>query len=282
MPILEKSYAKFDQNYERIEGGYGREGLRTLTGMPTFMVYNDPSMEDELYPVHKYIADHNYPSVASCCNDVEGGIDGLSTQHAYTLLDVAHLTDDDGNIVHTIAKMRNPWSREKYIGKWNDDDPVWTEKWKKQVDLQNRNDGHFWMPYSNFLKFFRFIDVAYYRDDYKTEYHYFEPTERDTYWRMHNPVDQEVYITGEVYSGRHFPRNDECQPKTNIRLYLRHADRTPVEPLRTSAKINKRGFATVGKYVGKLPKGEYQFRMSNRYHESGGQKNMTIQVSATQ
>jgi hypothetical protein len=35
MPLIEKAYAKLDQNYDRIIGGLGAEGLRTLTGMPT-------------------------------------------------------------------------------------------------------------------------------------------------------------------------------------------------------------------------------------------------------
>jgi len=35
MPLLEKAYAKLDQNYQRIVGGFGIEGLRTLTGAPT-------------------------------------------------------------------------------------------------------------------------------------------------------------------------------------------------------------------------------------------------------
>lgn len=35
MPLMEKAYAKLDQNYERIIAGMGYEGLRTLTGMPT-------------------------------------------------------------------------------------------------------------------------------------------------------------------------------------------------------------------------------------------------------
>lgn len=35
MPLMEKAYAKLDQDYQRIIGGWGFEGLRTLTGMPT-------------------------------------------------------------------------------------------------------------------------------------------------------------------------------------------------------------------------------------------------------
>ena len=279
VPILEKSFAKLDQNYDRIEGGYGREGLRTLTGMPTLMVYNDEGAEN-LLPVHKYISSRNFPSVASCCNEVEGGIDGLITSHAYTFLDVQELKDSSGKVAHVIAKLRNPWSSERYIGKWNDDDDEsWTDEWKEQVNLVDRNDGIFWMPYENFLKFFRFLDVAYY-GDYKTEFRYFEATARNTYFRVYNPVDQELFFTGEVYSGRHFPRAEKCDIDTNIRLYLRK-DGKSVEPLRSSAKINHRGFASVGKYIGKLPKGEYQFRILNR-NAPGGQKNVTIQISASE
>ena len=38
MPLLEKAYAKVDQNYERLTGGNGDEAFRTLTGMPAAMI----------------------------------------------------------------------------------------------------------------------------------------------------------------------------------------------------------------------------------------------------
>ena len=63
--------------------------------------------------------------------------------------------------------MRNPWSSEGYKGAWRDDDPAWTAAWKKQVNLVVANDGVFWMPYDNFIKFFSRTGVAFY-DDYKT------------------------------------------------------------------------------------------------------------------
>jgi len=35
MPLLEKAYAKLNQNYDRIAWGRGSEAIRTLTGAPT-------------------------------------------------------------------------------------------------------------------------------------------------------------------------------------------------------------------------------------------------------
>jgi len=100
-----------------------------MTGMPTFSVDFAGKHPKDLEHVHKFWHKHNFPSTASCCNKVKGGIDGLISGHAYTFLDIADLKDSSGNIVHTIAKVRNPWGSEKYSGPFSDDDDSWTKEW---------------------------------------------------------------------------------------------------------------------------------------------------------
>lgn len=109
MPLLEKAYAKLDQNYERLSGGWGQEALRTLTGMPTVDIRLSNKDKSELYPMHKYFAQKNMPMTSGCC--INGGKYGLVSGHAYSLLDVVELKDDaSGQVVHTLAKMRNLWN----------------------------------------------------------------------------------------------------------------------------------------------------------------------------
>lgn len=268
MPILEKAYAKFDQSYERIIAGNGAEGFRTLTGMPTFSIKHNGHTKSELYPIHKYVSAKNYPGTASCCNSVPGGIDGLVSGHAYSFLDVQELKDASGKVVHTIAKVRNPWGKEKYTGKFGDKDKTsWTAEWKKQVNLVDADDGIFWMPYENFIRFFRKVDVAYYQD-YKTEYKHYVADNRQKLLKINNPVDQELYITGEMFAPRNYPRATKCVPKNNVVLYFEKNGR-PIEKLKPYTFISWWGFGTTGKLAGKLPKGNYEFWIINQNAPNG-------------
>lgn len=86
MALLEKSFAKLNQNYERIVSGNPAEALRHLTGMP--VVSYTPSKAG--YWTEKRLADANYPMSTLCCNY---GSHGLTSGHAYTLLNVVTLSD---------------------------------------------------------------------------------------------------------------------------------------------------------------------------------------------
>ena len=133
---MEKSFAKLNQNYERIIGGLPRESLRFLTGMPTRSWFHRDwrGKMDYIQKMYKFFADRNFPMTASCCEN--GSWKGLVDGHAYTFLDVQELKDSSGNVKHTIAKLRNPWGSEKYKGPFSDGDSAWTEEWKQQVNLK--------------------------------------------------------------------------------------------------------------------------------------------------
>ena len=107
MPLMEKAYAKLDQNYERIIGGLGFEGLRTLTGMPTFYISHNygtnATAVAESFTLLKALSEKNFPMTTPCCHN--GGVDGLVSGHAYTLLDVVELSTGT-----KLAKVRNPWN----------------------------------------------------------------------------------------------------------------------------------------------------------------------------
>lgn len=114
--------------------------------------------------MHKYFASKNYPMTSGCCRG--GGVHGLISGHAYSLLDVKELKDSNGQTAHTLVKMRNPWNSEHYNGPWNDNDSRWTDDYKRQVDLKQTNDGIFWMEYDTYISKWYNTGVALY-DEWK-------------------------------------------------------------------------------------------------------------------
>lgn len=75
-------------------------------------------------------------------------------------MDIKELKDASGNVIHTLAKIRNPWSREAYHGPWSDNDSRWTDDFKKQVDHKVANDGVIYLPYSMLVEEWDWVSAA--------------------------------------------------------------------------------------------------------------------------
>lgn len=84
VPLFEKAFAKYNQNYERIEAGLGLEGLRVLTGLPVKYYNFYDFNEDEAWDRFSTYSKSDFPTTTACCRaDQDYGIvDG----HAYTFL----------------------------------------------------------------------------------------------------------------------------------------------------------------------------------------------------
>lgn len=56
---------------------------------------------------------------------------GLAASHAYTVLSVHNLLNENGSLRARLYKMRNPWGSDgAYAGTWRDLDPLWTTYFK--------------------------------------------------------------------------------------------------------------------------------------------------------
>ena len=93
MIILEKAYAKLNMNYANLDGGFGEESLRALTGMPIDQYFTADLTEDLLYKIIHGGQLQNFVMTASCTQSEFG----LAKLHAYTLLDSVNLIDKQNN-----------------------------------------------------------------------------------------------------------------------------------------------------------------------------------------
>jgi hypothetical protein len=91
--------------------------------------------------------------------------DGLKGGHAYTLLGAKVYTDADKKSHHLI-KVRNPWGREGYSGKFSDESEEMNKNnghaLKALGHQKNKRDGVFYIPFEDYYKNFRcdvFVDT---------------------------------------------------------------------------------------------------------------------------
>ena len=97
-----------------------------------------------------------------------------------------------------------------------------------------------------------------------------------------NPKAQWFYVTGEMYSERHYPRAAKCDPKNSVVLYFEDSAGTAVEPDRMSyGYMGWKGFATMGKFAAKLPAGEYTISVVNQNYKEAA-KDVALNFYATE
>lgn len=55
---------------------------------------------------------------------------GISPNHAHTIVGTYELKGFFGNVEHRLYHIRNPYGNDRYEGKFNDDDSIWTDNLK--------------------------------------------------------------------------------------------------------------------------------------------------------
>ena len=72
---------------------------------------------------------------------------GLEPNHAYSLLDVRCLGAE------RLVRLRNPWGKFSWKGRWSDQDSVWRSHpaLKEQLQPRGGEQGIFWMDFMDFM-----------------------------------------------------------------------------------------------------------------------------------
>ena len=168
--LLEKAWAKVNGGYMDIEAGFLSEALIALTGAPCHTFFIPQGDSEENWRVILEGEKKNF--IMACAsgdfnksgNDAADSSSGLSGNHAYSLLS-AHEIEHNGR-TERLVKLRNPWGKGEWKGDWSDESPLWTPQLKSQLNLNDDDDGIFFMTFKEWQKYFHDFDVCYYHDNY--------------------------------------------------------------------------------------------------------------------
>lgn len=153
-PILEKAWAKAKGTYGQTNGGFVVNGLRALTGAPTFTYYFSSYglTTAETFSLLDAANTANYPMGAGtgAGSDTTFNDCGIAYGHAYSILTTFTMDTYD------MVMLRNPWGITYYTGTWYKSDSNWTDDLVAQVPWSvdprtSDSDGIFVMEISDFV-----------------------------------------------------------------------------------------------------------------------------------
>jgi len=153
LPLLEKAFAKAHGDYSAIDGGFVGEGIEDLTGGVTSEVFatdildKDKFWREELMNVNK--------TFLFGCGQMSGTYGerrGIQEKHAYSIMEAREI---DGQ---RLLKLRNPWGRTEWTGRWSDGSEEWTPDWMHKLNHKFGDDGVFWISYKDLLRNYQHFD----------------------------------------------------------------------------------------------------------------------------
>ncbi|KAF8519740.1 cysteine proteinase [Hysterangium stoloniferum] len=147
VPLIEKAYAKFHGDYESLNGGSTCEALEDMTGFVSIRPSFDIIDPDDFW--HNNLKLVGTDRLFECHMGSDGEVHiGLIGNHAYSILAAKAYNGK------RFVKIRNPWGKGEWTGRWSDGSSEWTDEWRPALKLLEhgpKQDGSFIMEYEDFL-----------------------------------------------------------------------------------------------------------------------------------
>ncbi|ENH72571.1 Calpain-9 [Fusarium oxysporum f. sp. cubense race 1] len=165
LPLLEKAFAKVHGDYHALDGGWSGTAVEDLTGgVNTVVAGNRVLRKERLWRemLGSDGEDGEFVFGLSAGGPGEDHNNGIVLRHAYSILKVAEVEDEDGNKVR-LVKIRNPWGQKsedghgEWHGPWSDGSKQWTPHMIRKLRHQFGDDGIFWMSFSDMLDNFKWM-----------------------------------------------------------------------------------------------------------------------------
>ncbi|KAF4448636.1 hypothetical protein F53441_7985 [Fusarium austroafricanum] len=165
LPLLEKAFAKVHGDYHALDGGWAGTAVEDLTGGVTTVVAGNRVLRKERLwreMLGSDGEDGEFVFGLSAGGPGEEHNNGIVLRHAYSILRVAEVEDEEGNRVR-LVKIRNPWGQKsedghgEWHGPWADGSKQWTPHMIRKLQHQFGDDGVFWMSYNDMLDNFKWM-----------------------------------------------------------------------------------------------------------------------------
>ena len=168
--VLEKAWAKCNKSYEDIIPGNSADAFEFLSPAPFNTYYHNSETRPTLFETISEAQKKGYIVLADITETMSTNLESLSklgliTNHSYTVINTAVLRKTNGSEIKLI-KMMNMWGTNEWVGDWSDTSSKWTQEFKKEVGLEPKEEGIFWMSYDDYLQFYTTTHICKIHPDY--------------------------------------------------------------------------------------------------------------------
>ena len=172
--LLEKAWIKINEGYTNAIGGLFSEAILSLTGFPT-EIFKHKKLENQkdIFNLYKNIElGYKEGSIMACGSRIDENLlqYGLSPGHAYSIVYPQKWSERNVYLI----KLRNPWGKNDWRGKWSEYSPCWTEEFINYFKYKRKKDGTLFIELNDFIYFFDNTYICHLLYGALVKYFYFE------------------------------------------------------------------------------------------------------------
>lgn len=192
VPLIEKAYAKLFGCYETLVSGFIDDGVVDMTGFvceKKTLSDKDGMFTEDPDKFWEFMHESKENGSLMGCSVAGGGVEskviidgvncGVLSGHAYALNDIIELKGKEGKRnIHRLLRIRNPWGRGEWNGKWSDESEeiqnnmAKIEAYRNELELEEQfeigaEDGTFLINYKEWRNIYNRLFVA---NDFECEW----------------------------------------------------------------------------------------------------------------
>ena len=170
--LLEKAWAKLNNNYQNALSGWPNDIFRTFTGFSCEELNHNEENPERIWDIIKTVKENNGIICSSTKNEENLNDVGLIPGFTYSLVYTVEVEDEKNRKIYLI-KLRNDLGYSEWNGDWNIKSLYWNDHIKNQIDKNKLElkDGEFFMCLNDFISYFIRTDICHIiYDGYKKTY----------------------------------------------------------------------------------------------------------------
>lgn len=143
--LLEKAFAKVFGSYGRLEQIRKMHlGFVLLTGGYTRTISLGKTPEDQIWSTFKSYTENKW-LIGALTRKNRAKFTGLVSDHFYCVLDAKEIENEK------LLYLYNVWGNTEWTGEFSDHSQSWSDQQKKELSVEEKEDGLFWMRLEDFI-----------------------------------------------------------------------------------------------------------------------------------